>query len=377
MNRSIGPPLQLLTEPVISSMLDEVTVQRTAELVTSTMSTRDLFCADLLMRPDGMIANVEGWCHPDNTVLCEFLYAPVYSGATTEFFGLPYRKLMFDPVTGEAVPYETRLTWLANLGIIERPWLSDRVCARYKTAVPLSCFKYRFPVDRALDLPGGVARGSFERDLSDFLRSLTIPTGVTIGATGATLLGKRDEYHDIDLVFSGDLAANRNIANQLDEIVRREPRRRVFGGGKSWRLRVRNGFGTIMCCFFGYRQPDAAPIRDCEMSVILENCTITGTVANDEHACYTPSVICLEDVRSTGGLGNVHKSSRLCVIVYHTASRGDCRVGDSVRATGALVRVHPTVGDDYNALCVLERDGLLNLSPPWLDYYRHITPRMG
>jgi predicted nucleotidyltransferase len=367
-NSRINPPVQILPAPVVSSMLDETAVQRVAEPITPTASNRELFCADLLMRPDGTIANVEGWCHPDDAVVCEFLYAPVQSDATTEFFGVPYRKLMFDPVTGDAVPYASRLAWLVGLGIIEQSWKSDLVYARYKTAVPLSCFKYRFPADRTLELRGPAVSGNFERDLSDFLESLSIPSGITIGSTGATLLGKTDGYHDIDLVFSGDLAANRSIADQLDDIARREPQRRVFGGGKGWRLRIRNSFGTIMCCFFGYRRPDMAPIRDCQMSVISDDCTVTGKVANDEHACYTPSLIYLDYVKSHDS-GLVRGSGRLCIIVYHTASRGDCRIGDSVRATGTLVEVRMPAEDSYIALCVLERDGLRNLSPPWADYY--------
>ena len=54
--------------------------------------------------------------------------------------------------------------------------------------------------------------------------------------------------------------------------------------------------------------------------------------------------------------------------MYHTATRGDCFNQDVVRAMGALVVIDQK-RDPYTAVCVVDRDGVQNLTPPWRPYY--------
>jgi len=213
---------------------------------------------------------------------------------------------------------------------------------------------------------------NFARDLENIISLLAINTNeISLGLTGTLLLGNVRQYHDLDIIFMGSLDQNRHIANKMRDIISQDKHRRLFEGRKGWSIRFFNDYGRIMCMFFGYRDVTEAPLRNFEMKVIQDNVTIEGTVSDDTHSMYTPTILQLGDISFETPV--FHRpddlnNQQLELIIYHTASRGDCVKGDRIRARGALVEV--TKQETTNStLCVIDREGVKNLTPLWAGYY--------
>ena len=185
-------------------------------------------------------------------------------------------------------------------------------------------------------------------------------------------MGNFRDFHDFDLVFQGSLEQNLIIAKAMRYLVLREPHRRVIEGGKGWNIRFYNDKGTFMCSFFSYGNPEDAPLRDFEMEVLIPDLTLEGSVEDDTHSIYTPTILGLDHARALQAENqekiDMETLESIQLIIYHTAARGECFAGDRVRARGALVTVR-TPRLEYKALCVIERDGIKNLTPPWEGFY--------
>ena len=126
-----------------------------------------------------------------------------------------------------------------------------------------------------------------------------------------------------------------------------------------------------MCNFFTYKNPEDAPLRDFEMEVLVSDLVIEGTVNNDMHSMYTPTVLGLESVKvlKVGDKEvDLDAPEPIQLIAYHTATRGECFEGDKVKAHGALVNVKTSRGE-YRAVCVIDREGVRNLTPTWEGFY--------
>ena len=86
---------------------------------------------------------------------------------------------------------------------------------------------------------------------------------------------------------------------------------------------------------------------------------------------YTPTVLGLDNVHLLG-VGDVQANTSLHepiqLVAYHTATRGECFEGDRVRARGALVQV-TTPTSQHLGVCVIEREGVRNLTPTWEGFY--------
>ena len=136
----------------------------------------------------------------------------------------------------------------------------------------------------------------FHRDLENLMQLLGIKAEeISLGLTGALSLGNTQDYHDLDIVFSGSIEKNLQIAKTMRDIVLYDPKRRLFEGGKAWQIRFFNDFGMLMCTFFIYSDKEQAPLRNFSMVPIEKDITVEGTVSDDKHSMYTPSILTLKD----------------------------------------------------------------------------------
>lgn len=329
--------------------------------------------AEFFIRSDGIIVNTEGWFHPPGLLIGEVIYVPDENG-DRDIFGTKYKKVTLKTETYDAIPYPERGRILRQYDSALDQSSINPFFAKYKQIFPRSEFVAYFPSSQTMIKVLEKLAGPDDNLYRD-LENLEMLFGISlqdmhVGFTGSALLGNFRNSHDLDLVFNGTLEQNIEMAKKIATLVKKDPRRRVLEGGKGWNIRFYNDNGTLICCFFGYRKPEEAPLVDFSMEILEQQVQINGVVVNDTHSIYTPSVIDLAHVTASNGLKNIPSSLKL--IIYHTASRGECFAGDTVKATGAFVEVK-TPESTQKAICVIEREGVRNLTPTWQDFYSNFS----
>lgn len=330
--------------------------------------------AEFYIRKDGLIVNAEGWHHPDGKIIVEVLYAPDQDGDKV-IFGQKYRKVTLYPETHTPVPYAKRANVLRKYDPNLDQTESNPYYARYKQIFDRSDFVAYLPNREVLKKITGTLRqpeDSLIADIQDVQRLLGIDfTDIPLGVTGGSLMGNFRGFHDFDLVFQGSLEQNLKIAKAMRDLIRREPHRRIIEGGKGWNIRFYNDRGTFMCNFFSYGNPEDAPLRGFEMEVLVPDLILVGTVNDDTHSMYTPTILGLDQVkllRVADQEMDIEAPEPIQLIVYHTATRGECFVGDKVKVHGALVNIKTPRGE-YKAVCVIDREGVRNMTPTWNGFY--------
>lgn len=343
-----------------------------AEPISDDLDMNAVMDAEFLVRKDGTIFNVEGYAHPTTFVVGEVLYAPD-SQSKKLVWGMPYKKVTLFDESYEPIPYPQRSALLAKIDSAFNQNGSNPYFAKYKQILPTSDFIAHLPSRRAIEFAlarSGVEGDKFHKDFENLMMLLEVnPEEVMLGLTGSLLLGNTETYHDLDIVFTGTPDQNLNIAKKMRDLALIEPHRRLFEGGKSWQIRFFNDFGNLMCTFFTYPDKELAPLNNFTMEVIEDHIEITGTVSDDLHTIYTPSIFGLSDALIKNSQYLTGKQDSVPVVVYHTATRGDCFNQDVIRAKGALVVINQAGKDPYTAVCVADRDGVENLTPPWKPYY--------
>lgn len=308
--------------------------------------------AEFLIRQDGIIFNVEGYYHPTNFLVGEVLYAPDKKG-DKNIFGQKYRKVTLHKGTYEPIAYPDRSKILREIDLAFDQRGINPYFAQFKQILPASDFIAYLPSSRGLSRALTTTSGDnekFHRNFENLMNLLGIaPEQISLGLTGAPLLGNTDHFHDLDIVFSGSLEENLRIAKTMRDIARYEPQRRLFEGGKAWQIRFFNDLGTLMCTFFTYPDMSTAPLHDFSMEVVERGITVQGTVSNDQHSMYTPTILELRDAIVARSGQQIQQFITLPLVVHHTASRGDCFNEDVVMARGALVEISQS-GASYLAV---------------------------
>lgn len=361
------------TNSLKESLIDNELFQKlTVPIVTGKFpEIRD---AEFFIRQDGSVVNAEGWYHPEGMILGEILYVPDPQGDRT-IFGLQYKKVTLFQGTLTPVPYDQRAGILSQYDDSLNQVDQNPYYAKYKQLFSRRDFIAYLPARPVLLTilsDPTVPSEQIKLDLANSEQLLDIDLDdIDIGLTGSLLLGNSGDFHDLDLVFQGSLKDNISIAKKIRALVKQNPSRRVIEGGKGWGIRYYNDRGTLMCNFFTYKNPEDAPLRDFRMDVIEEDVLIEAEVTDDIHSIYTPTVLSIGNVSVVNEEKqktdvSVLGSTRL--IAYHTATRGECFRGDKVRARGALVNIK-TPQEEHKAICVIEREGIRNMTPAWEDYY--------
>ena len=297
--------------------------------------------AMIFVHKSGLLLFSEGYYHPPGKLICNIVYIPDPEGEK-EIFGLPYRSIIKTEEDGEEawINYEAQLEIyreLAPESQVDKP--------------PFARFKCQFDL---ADLIGFVdhrrslkkARG-LSPQIDDAIRNVAGMLKIhpdSIGVTGSLALGNLKTAHDYDLVFYGTVSEGWKIVNQIYRIVE-DPKRQVFEMGMLWAIRFYDDWGNMICPFFSYTDPGEIPLKDFSMEVEQSGIEITGTVVNDRHTFYMPTVLRLAEA----GVPGREEITDLGLILYHGGLRGEYQVGDRVRARGDLVRV-TTPEESYPAL---------------------------
>ncbi|HUB94027.1 MAG TPA: hypothetical protein VMB52_06000 [Verrucomicrobiae bacterium] len=334
----------------------------------------DIRDAQLYIRRDGLIVNAEGWHHPEGRLVGEVIYAPDANG-DREIFGKQFRKLSLYPGTYDPVPYAQRGALFGAYDPALDQTAVNPHFAKYKQIFDRADFAAYLSGEEVFRrlIPRLAAEGNMViDDIASIDRILGLDlSSVGKGFTGAPSFGQLDQLHDLDIIFSGSLEENLAIAKAMRATVRDNPQRRLTEGGKGWNIRFFNDRKTLICSFFTYKNPEDAPLREFTMEVVEPDVVIEGAVFNDMHTMYTPTVLGIDRARLlTAGDRQIDAqiNEPLQLIAYHTATRGECFEGDKVRARGALVQI-TTPTSQHMGVCVIEREGIRNLTPTWQGFY--------
>ncbi len=290
----------------------------------------------------GLILFSEGYYHPPGKLICNIIYVPDPAGEK-EIFGLPYRSIIkTEGQGGEEVwiNYESQLDLyrkLAPEAQENKPPFAKYKC-QFNLKDMIGFVDHRRSLLKARELSPGI---------DDSIRKLAGMLGLqpeAIGVTGSLALGNLKTAHDFDLVFYGTVADGWKIVNQIYEIVK-DPARQVFEMGMLWAIRFYDDWGNMICPFFSYTDLSEIPLGEFEMEVLKSPVEISGTVINDRHTFYMPSVLQLVDIDFPERPDVTH----LSLILYHGGLRGEYKAGDRVRARGDFVLV-TTPNDAYLGL---------------------------
>lgn len=365
-------------QPHLVSRISKHVAFQTLAMPIGASSQHSVVDATFYLHKDGFLVNAEGWHHPEGFLIGEVLYAPDEHG-DKQIFGIPYRKVTLYPGTHTPVPYSERSRLLAEINPVLSQCEANPFFAKYKQILPLSDFIAYFPSERALQQivqEEAVRSQEIAEDLEclNELLGREVST-VRKGLTGRLALGQTTGYHDFDIVFAGSLQRNREIAERMRYLIRSQAVAPCFEGGKAWQVRFFDSRHKLMCCFFHYEDPCLAPLRHFSMNMIEEDVILEGTVANDLHSMYTPTILKIQDVHIVDTRASTHlqqlcsSKENVTVVAYHTATRGECYVGDRILVKGALVNLHTKENSSELAICVIDREGIRNLTPPWDNYY--------
>jgi len=361
------------------SYLSQISNNQSFQQLVRPFSSQDIIKdAEFCIRRDGILFNVDGYYHPLGKIIGTALYSPDSRG-NKQIFGVTYRKTTLYPDTYEPIPYSERGK---NFRKIDPELDQEKANAfpfTYEQILPTDEFVGHIPSEHAYRCASEQLIGDpsqMQADLEDLSHLLDVNlSSFAVGLTGALALGQINDYHDLDIVFHGDLKQNRELADKIRDLVLNEPDRRLSEGGKSWLIRFfnRNGAsnGMLMCCFFGYRNLKDAPLQKFAMKIVESDLEINASVSDATHALYTPTVVLLHDVRTRHIEGRDTRErlpDNLPLIIYHTGTRGELNSNDRVWAHGTLVEII-TPNISYPAIVVIEREGVRNETPPWPNYY--------
>lgn len=285
------------------------------------------------LKNDGSLVYCEGYCHPPGGFYGMMLKYPRRGGHIVihgRRFDWTHRR--FEKGDLVIVPYEEQVGKCYEIDPKLRPEKPNPVFVEHFVRFDLSDFRGYFDPRRSLRLlmEENPKLATVVRRISDLL---DIPFE-DIGCTGSLAYGhyyERDE--DVDLVIYGSVNRNRAVVQKILELKKREPERRVFELGKFWPMRFFDG-KTLICPFFKYSSKAEIPLKECDMRVMQEPVKAFGTVIDDLHTIYLPSIVQLAGIIIEG-----KTVDDMPLIIYDGAQRGEYYKGDRLSVTGRLVKV--------------------------------------
>lgn len=305
--------------------------------------------ATYFLRNDGAFVFTEGYCHPKDGLMGKVMLYPGPSGEV-DIFGRPFLSTYKKVVDGELILID-HVSQLERQFEISPELNRDAprpIFEEYHVEFPLSDFRGVFEHHHSLLVAMDICPAVKER-VEDLSRDFAIPLS-RLGCTGSTCYGKFDDEDDIDLVFCGTIEENRKVLKKIKEVTR-DPETRVVEFGKVWPIRF-YWKKTMICSFFTYRLEEEIPLRNCRMEVLEEGVRGEGTVADDTHSVYMPSILGLSELRLNG-----EESKERELIIYDGSLRGEYYRGDRLEFVCRRVRVL-TGGRDYEALLVNLKDDI-------------------
>lgn len=297
------------------------------------------------LRDDDVFVFTEGYLHPPGQLMGKAMLYPSPEGEV-DIFGRRYASSYKRVVEGktELIPHEEQLKLQFKITPSLDPARPRPVHEEYHVRFPLDrfrgVFEHRHSLRRAMEMHPGIRKA-----IEEIGRDFDLPLS-RLGCTGSACYGKFEEpEEDIDLVFYGSLEENRRVLDRIREITR-IPENRVVEFGKLWPIRF-FWKKMMICSFFNYRLAEEIPLRDVRITPLAE-VSGEGTVADDTHSIYMPSILGLEDL-------NLEGESRpgMELIIYDGSLRGEYYRGDRLWFRARRVRVEGAAWDREALLVTL------------------------
>jgi hypothetical protein len=202
--------------------------------------------------------------------------------------------------------------------------------------------------------------GKVLRRLEEFVSS-SVPAelagGIDFGLTGSVGLGltrvDAEPPHDWDVVVTAPLETQARVVRALQDRAIGSPAVRIQEYGKGWLIR-QSVDGELLCPFFRVNVPELLNIHRVED----QPTTVIGIVIDARRAALVPL-----------GFTVVAGDDQLEVLALGLRSRGDLRVGDSVRVCGYFCQVSSGDSPPRKALICIEDAPQWLVDPPWEQFY--------
>jgi len=288
--------------------------------------------ATFFIRFDGLLIFSEGYFHPQDILIGNIVYAPNEKGHKT-IFGKKYESIIkkYTDDGEEWIPYQQQLKRSFELAPELpriRPDFAEFKMLFIKDTI-YGYFPHRLCMKKTMELSEHVTHVIHK--VSD---DLEIPVE-NIGCTGSLAFGNVDNVHDFDLVFYGSTKQVNEILGRINKITE-DPERQVVEFGMKWAIRYFDDEGNMICPFFSYIDEREIPLKDFDMKILAREINLKGTICDDTHTCFMPTVLYLEGVDIKPVL-DVDIKDEFMLLIYNGGLRGEYRVGDKIEIPKARI----------------------------------------
>ncbi|EKF50102.1 hypothetical protein H17ap60334_01791 [Thermosipho africanus H17ap60334] len=275
----------------------------------------------LFMTKEGDICSVEGWWHPEDKVICNYIYIQQPDG-DIEIENRKYVKVIRKK-DGSWRSFEEQLEYIKKLGrkhtkayFVEHKMLVDKsnIEKFYDPFYTFDKFSNNYPQEFYY--------------LEEFLKLLGVSKEEysEIGMVGSYQVGLRKEKSDIDVLFRFNLKRNMEIFEKIIGLSSKKGME-VFDRGKKTPLRVYFR-DKIFCCHFAYENTEDIPKI---FSIDYRNLGAVNykvEIIDNTHSIYAPTIV-LGRILST--------DEKMNIVIYHGGNKGEYNVGDILNVKGELI----------------------------------------
>ena len=295
------------------------------------------------LRKDGSLVFAQGYYHPPGKISGKIIYYPK-KGGWVDIFGRDYDCMHKTYKAGRMYSYTNPQQIEKHYKVFPELARGAQVAPLIKNNLlfPLGDFTGFFEPRKSLRL-GMELYPKIDRGARAAGEILGVPLE-KMGLTGSLQYGRLEVHDDdTDFIFYGTVEENYELMQKILDIVREDPKRRVYEFSKFWPLRFYHG-GILVCPFFIYADMDEIPLRDCRIRSTKMGVEIRGRITDIRHSIYMPLVFPLEDVEVEG-----EKREKFVLILSDSYVRGEFEAGQCIYARGELVEIEKASGK-YEAL---------------------------
>lgn len=264
---------------------------------------------NLVKLDDGCICSIEGWWHPDDKFIANYIYVPSSTGEHI-IDSIKYDKIIRQP-NGRWRNFADQVEYLKEVYDIESNnalfidnkalLCKERVVEYYDPKETLIKFMELFP--QKWDV------------VKCFLKTIGIDSYEDISMIGSFQLGLFNKKSDIDIMISKSVIENELIFNRIYNLAPNKKR--------PLRIEYKN---ELLCFQFGYKKYDNTIFST--QYVMKEKVDDIFVITDISHSLYNPCV--LEVVSET-------TKDILKVVIYNGAQRGNFQINDKIHVEGKKV----------------------------------------
>ncbi|HCF38780.1 MAG TPA: hypothetical protein DER56_06970 [Thermosipho africanus] len=275
----------------------------------------------LFMTKDGDICSVEGWWHPEDKVICNYIYLQHPDG-DVEIEGNRYVKVIRKK-DGSWRSFEEQLEFIKQFGrkhirayFVKHKMVIDKneIKKFYDPFYTFKQFSKNYPQEFLYLKNFLKLVGIYEKEYDN------------IGMVGSYQVGLRKEKSDIDVLFRFDLERNMEIFRKITALSSKKEME-VFDRGKKTPLRVYFK-EKIFCCHFAYKNIEDIPKIFSTRYINLGKVNCEIEVIDNIHSIYTPTVLLGKIIRT---------GQKIVIVIYHGGNKGEYEVGDVLNVYGEKI----------------------------------------